>query len=231
MKDKKTTIQSLAVLAIVFVVYNVLAFVIPFEKTGTFWLSYVFTAIAVLAQGYIFHIAFNNGEQVKSKLYGFPIARLGVIYLAVQMIVGFAFMALAAIVPGWIAVILFVLILAAAAIGMIAADMVRTEIEKQDDVLKKDVTAMRAMQSKTAFIATQCTDPDTCSAIRKLAEEFRFSDPVSSESLQEIEAELAIFINNLQAAVVDGDFESVRTLCEKCRTVLAERNQLCKLNK
>ena len=96
MKDRKTTIQSLAILAIVFVVYNVLAFVIPFEKTGTFWLSYIFSVIAIAVQVYVIKVAFCKEKSVKSKFYGFPVANVGVIYMLAQLALSLVFMALAA---------------------------------------------------------------------------------------------------------------------------------------
>lgn len=231
MNGKKSKIQGAVILLIVFAAFNVLAFMLPFVKTGAFWLAYGFTAFAILAQGYIFHIAFDKGEPLKSKLYGFPIARFGVIYLVVQLIAGFACMVLAKFVPIWVCLIVFVLILAAAAVGLISVDVVRDEIEQQDVKLVKDVTAMRAMQSKAVFIAGQCVDADTKAALEKLADTLRFSDPVSSEATAEAEATLAAYMDELQNAVMEGDSESVRVLCAKVEVALADRNRLCKLNK
>lgn len=231
MKEKKSKIQGLVILAILFIVFTVLAFAIPFVKNGVFWLAYVFTAVAILAQGYIFHIAFDKGEPIKSKLYGFPIARFGVIYLVVQLIAGFAFMALAKFAPIWICLIVFVLILAAAAVGLIGADVVREEIEQQDAKLVKDVTTMRALQSKAAFIAGQCSDDDTKVALEKLADTLRYSDPVSNDATVDVEATLTAYLDELQTAVMEGDCESARALCTKAEVTLAERNRLCKLNK
>lgn len=231
MKEKKSKIQGLVILAILFIVFTVLAFAIPFVKNGVFWLAYVFTAVAILAQGYIFHIAFDKGEPIKSKLYGFPIACFGVIYLVVQLIAGFAFMALAKYAPIWVCLIVFVLILAAAAVGLIGADVVREEIEQQDAKLVKDVTAMRTLQSKAVFIAGQCSDADTKAVLEKLADTLRYSDPVSNDATVDVEATLTAYLDELQTAVMEGDCESAHALCTKAEVTLAERNRLCKLNK
>ena len=42
---------------------------------------------------------------------------------------------------------------------------------------------------------------------------------------------LKLAVDELQAAVVDCDYEAVAKLCRKAADVLAERNRLCKLNK
>ena len=117
-----------------------------------------------------------------------------------------------------------------AAVGFIAADAMRDEVERQDVQLKKDVSAMRALQSKVNGIVGLC-GADIRPEVTKLAEELRYSDPVSSEALAEIEAELTAYTDELQAAVVDGDSASARELCRKISVTLLERNRLCKLNK
>ena len=86
---------------------------------------------------------------------------------------------------------------------------------------------MRNLQSKVCQMATQCDAPE----LKKFAEDIRYSDPVSSDALGDIEQELAAAVEELQAAVVDGDSESVAQLCRKASATLAERNRLCKLNK
>ena len=118
----KNAIRWWVVLGVVLVVYNVLAFALPFPKKAVFAVSYLFTMIAILAQIYVIRTAFYRGEGVKSKFYGFPIAKLGVIYLAVQLIAGLVFMALGLIVPVWLPLALYVVLLGIAAAGFVAAD-------------------------------------------------------------------------------------------------------------
>lgn len=231
MNMHKNTIRTLVIAAIVLVVFCVLAFAIPFVRGPVFWLGFAFTVIAILAQLYVAKKAFANGEGARSKFYGFPIARVGAIYLVVQVIVGLICMALGAILPAWIAVVLFVVILAAAVIGFITVDAIRDEVERQDMVLKANVTSMRDLQSRSISIAAQCNDPAAKAELDALAEKFRFSDPVSSEATAEAEAGLSALMDELQAAAVDGDAASVSQLTAKITAALNERNRLCKLNK
>ena len=228
---KNNTIRGMIAAAVLLVMYLLLAFVIPFERTSVFWISFVFTIVAFGVAGLSVYMAFIRKEDTKSKFYGFPIARIGVIYAVAQLIAGFLFMAIGIWVPGWVAVVLFALALGAAAIGLVAADAVVEEITTQDDKLKKDVSVMRALQSRVNQMAGQCASPEAAAAVKKLAEEFRYSDPVSSESLIAVEQDLSAAIGNLQSAVVDGDEASVLRLCRSTAAILAERNRLCKLNK
>ena len=71
MKKKMTSV--LAVYAIVLIMYSVVFFVIPFEKTATMWATYIFAVLALIAGPGIVLLAFQKGETLKSKVYGFPI--------------------------------------------------------------------------------------------------------------------------------------------------------------
>lgn len=96
---------------------------------------------------------------------------------------------------------------------------------------KARVDTMRALQSKSVFIASQCDDSETKKALNKLAESFRFSDPVSSDALNDIEASLNALVDELQSAVLEKDNAAAQTLCAKVEATLADRNRMCKLNK
>lgn len=224
---KKDTIRGIAALGILLILYILIVFLIPFVKTTVFWVSFVFTLIAFGVVAVSLYIAFVKKPDAKSKFYGFPIAKIGVMYGGTQLLVGLLFMALGKWAPVWLAVLVYAIALGAAVIGLISADAVREEIQRQDNKLKKDVSFMRNLQSKVNQMATQCAAPE----LRQFAEDIRYSDPVSSDALTDIERELAAAVEELQAAVVDGDSESVAQLCRKASATLAERNRLCKLNK
>lgn len=219
------------VVALALVVFSVIAFAAPFSMTGCFWLGYVFGVIAIAFQIYVFRISFRKGEDAKSKFYGFPIAKIGVVYLGAQIVVSLVEMLLAKVLPAWIAIIFNVLLLAVALIGCIAADVMREEIVRQDVKIKTDVNNMRALQSMTASFVGMCQDAETKKALQGLADDFKYSDPVSSDDTKEMEAELKFMANEIQRALVEGDLLSVNSFCMRLKASLAERNRVCKLGK
>ncbi len=231
MKLSKDKIRAIASFAIVFVVYTVIAFAIPFKKNGTFAVSYVFTILGFALLGYVFMLSFDKGKDAQSKFYGFPIANIGVIYIAVQIVLSYIAMAAASVLPAWIATVIFIVLLAAAALGVISKDATRDEIVRQDIKLKKDVSLMRELRSKTLAVANLCEGTAEEGATKALAEKFRFSDPVSSDALESIENELASEVDQLHLAAVEGDRGSISLLCKKIDVTLAERNRLCKVGK
>lgn len=125
---------------------------------------------------------------------------------------------------------LYLVLLCAALIGFVGADSVREEVVKQDANTKKQVSVMRAFQSQVANLSINC-DASVKPELDKLAEEFRFSDPVSSDAIKDAEDELRCCIDELQRAVSENRSVDIPELCRKTSLVLAERNRLCKLNK
>ena len=223
---KKNWIRGILAGVILLAVYHIIAFAVPFRHNALFWTSYGFGWAAFAMLGLGAYMGLGRKADAKSKFYGFPIARLAVIYFGVQMVLGFAAMAVS-VVPVWAAVVVYGILLALAALGMIGADAVVEEIHRQDTKLKKDVTFMRSLQSKVNQMATQTDVPE----VKKFAEDVRYSDPVSCEALAEIERDLAAAVDELQAAIVDGDRDAIPALCRKAASVLGERNRLCRLNK
>lgn len=228
---KKDLTRSGLLLGILLVLYLLLAFLIPFAKTPVFWLSFGYTLAAFAVAAAAFCIAFLRHPEAKSRFYGFPIAKIGGVYWLAQLAVGLVAMALGKWIPVWLAVLVYTAALGAAVIGLIAAEAVVDEIHSQDAGLKRSVAAMRSLQSQVNQMAAQCANPDAAAAVRKLAEELRYSDPVSSPALEEAERDLSAAVADLQSAVADEDSEAVKQLSRKAAALLAERNRLCKLHK
>lgn len=214
-------------LGVLLALYLLLAFLIPFVKTTVFWFSFAFTLIAFGVTVYALYTAFLKKPDARSRFYGFPIARIGVLYGGVQLVVGLLFMALGIWIPAWLAVLVYAAMLGAAVIGLVSADAVVETIHTQDQKLKKDVTFMRSLQSKANQMAAQCNLPE----VQQFCENVHYSDPVSSEALAEIERDLSAAVDDLQAAIVDGDKDVIGQLARKADTLLSERNRVCKLNK
>lgn len=224
---KKRLLRGSVCLGVVLALYLLVAFLIPFAKTAVFWLSFGFTLAAFGVTAFSLYIAFLKKPDARSRFYGFPIAKIGVIYGGAQLLLGLLFMALGKWVPVWVAALVYAIALGAAVIGLVSADAVVEEIHAQDEQLKANVAFMRALQSKVNQMAAQCSLPE----VKQFSEEVRYSDPVSSDALSDIERDLSAAVDDLQAAIVDGDNGAASQLVKKADNLLKERNRLCRLNK
>ena len=227
----KKTIRSILMLALLLIAYHLIIFVLPFDRELNFWVSYGFT-LAAFAEVYAsYYISSVYPRSAKSRFYGFPILRIGFIYASVQFVLGLVFMVLGEWIA-WEAVLLIQAIaLIAAALGLIVTDSYADNIMEQDNKLRKSVSLMRTVHAKLHQMVDFCDDAEAAAAVKALAEEVRFSDPVSSAATASAEADLVAAVDALQGAVADNDVPVIKDLCRKTSATLADRNRICKLNK
>lgn len=215
------------ILVILLILVSVIAFSIPMVKTPVFWLSYAYAVIAIAVQAYSYPKAFG-GVNARSHFYGFPIARVTTIYLIVQLALSLAAMlatgAAQVAIPTWVAVIVYAVLLGLTLISLITAEGVREEVERQEAEKPRKTETMRLLQSKSAALAASCEDPELKSALNELAEEFRYSDPVSGEAMEKLEMRLDVMLDELSQNVAPEQIE-------RTRQVLEERNRLCRQTK
>ena len=228
---KKNTVRFWVLFAVVVALYHVAAFAIPFAKSSVFFISYLFTLVAILSQIYVVKTAANRGRDVRSRFYGFPIIKTGMAYLGSQLALGFFLMQVGTIVPVWAAVVLCAMLFGYAAVGFISADAVRDGVEYQDVKLQSDITFIRDLQAKTASFDTSGLQSEAAHQMKKLAEAVRYSDPVSSAATQGVEGVLSACIDELQQMIWERNHSQVVELARNALQLLNQRNQICKGSK
>ena len=227
----KNTVRTYFVLGIILIVFSAASFLLPFEMHGVFWVAYICGVLSIFVQTFIVKVSFGKEKTIKSKFYGLPIAQVGFCYMVVQIIISIVCMIMANFLSVKVPILINILVIAIAAIGFIATDAMRDEIERQDTKLLNNVRCMQELRSKTAALPAMCEDEETKKRLQELAERFKYSDPVSADELQDIEKDLSIMVDDLQDVIIDGDVSCAVSMCKKIMTSLDERNRLCKLNK
>ena len=177
------------ILAIVLVVFAVVAFVAPFEKTPVFWVSFVFGLLAICFQIPLWNKALS-GETLKSKFLGFPMLHIGIAYMIIQLIVSIIMMAVPGI-PLWIAIIVDVVILAISCALVTSGGVARTAIEETEGKIQAKTSFIKSLKADVDILLSKETDSEVRDALRKLSDEIRFSDPMSNSVLEGIEAEIS----------------------------------------
>lgn len=228
---KKSAVRWIAVLLAICLAYNIVVFAMPFsKKSAVFWVCYGFTMVAILAQLFVVWSS-SRREDIKSKFYGFPTVYVGCVYLVVQLGLGLRFMSRWMITPVWMPLVTGGVLLAAAVIGFVGTDVLQNEVERQDRQHQVETFLIRELQSKVQSMLGGTNDPELAVSLRKLAEDLRYSDPVSTSALWTAEHTLANCVDKLQKAIFSGDKDEARELCGQAVVLLAERNRQCKAAK
>ena len=221
---KKNNLMSYLALGIVFALFNVIAFVIPTDKTATFWTAYAFSVVAFAVQIPLWTIALGKKDTLKSKFLGIPVIHVGITYLIVQLI-AFAVFMIFPILPVWLAIIVCAIILAISVLCAIAGQAAANEIDRVEEKIKVKRAFIQFLQTDIEMLVESETDAETKAALKKLAEKVRFSDPMSHEMLGELESRISAKVEEMKT-VADK-----KVLIEEVTTLLTERNKKCKILK
>lgn len=232
---KKNGYRYLIITFIILVIYNVAIFAIPFPNNSeaTFWLSWVFGLVAIIAQPVIAYYALKDSESLKSKLYGWPIIKLGYIYLVIQMILTVIFLVVGCFVkiPVWIFIVPTVLVLGFTSIGLITTKTYKEEIEKMEEAAPLNITFIKELRADTKTLANIYQDKPFGKDLEKLAEEVRFSDPVSSDAVINVETKIAQKYEELKETINKAEIDVVKQSINELMYLVQERNQRVKSNK
>ena len=221
---KKNKLMSYLALGIVFALFNVIAFVIPTNKTATFWTAYIFTVVAFFLQILVWKVAFGKKDTLKSKFLGIPVIYVGATYLILQLIV-FAIFMIFPMLPVWLAIVICSIVLAISALCAIAGQAGANEINRVEEKIKVKRAFIQFLQVDIEMLASTESDADTKVALVKLAEKVRFSDPMSHEMLGELESRISAKVEQMKTTA------DKKALIGEVDLLLVERNKKCKILK
>lgn len=169
----KLTKHAWIIWDIVLVTVVVLAFVIPFTRAAVYWLGLAATVGMFMVCAATFVRAFHTEETLESKLLGWPIFKVGYIALAMQMLVGFTLMGLAALCPVWVAVIVELAVFALTGISLTVRDAARTVVTQSEAHVTDNTQAWKVLRAKASALAVSTGNEE----LKKLADEMRYADP------------------------------------------------------
>lgn len=221
---KKNSLMPYIALGIVFILFNVIAFVIPTDKTATFITAYVFSVVAFAVQIPLWRVALGKKGTLKSKFLSIPIIHVGIAYLIIQLIAFAIFMFLPAL-PVWLAIVVCSIVVAISALCVIAGQTGANEINSIEEKTKVKRAFIQFLQADIEMLAEVETDTETKAALKKLAEKVRFSDPMSHEMLGELESRINAKVGEMKKA------ENKMSLIGEVDSLLTERNKKCKIMK
>ena len=211
---------------IVLIMFNVIAFAIPFTKGRTFWISYSFALISIFVTIYVSASANSVKKPLRSRFYGWQLITVSAIYLAIQLIISIIFMSIP-MVPSWASLSVGIVLLGFCLLGLLAGSVDNCAAERLDVLAATKVEFLKTLQSDLQSVISNCSDLDLRNRIKRLEEDIRYSDPMSSPSLIYIENNIRAKCLEIRTAVVDGNFDKARFACEEAISLLEERNKLC----
>ena len=222
------------ILAIGFITYNIVLFVIcGFKGHGaSFWVSYVFMILAFVALTATGYMLKSRDIQPKDWLLGYPVLKHSTIYIIVEFVFSILFMALDVIsCPWWVAFAAQMISLAVYAMFVISCFLAQEAIVDVQDKVKVATSFIKLLQVDVEMIAEKTTDPNVKEAFLKLAEQVRYSDPMSNENLFELERQIKLQVSNADSCITLNDIDGALQCGNRAALLLTERNKKCKVLK
>lgn len=211
-----------------FIVYNILAFIIPSRLTFSFWIAYGFGIIAFGSVIFAWKRSIDNGKNLMSKYYKIPLIYIAIIYVVLSTIIMMVFKFVFAL-PTWIAVLISALLLCTVVIGFtttdFAVDTGSHEIDHIENNIEKKRNYINTLQLEIENFASKEENAELKDKLTMLAKKIRLSDPMSDESISNLEGELE---NKIKSYATSNN--KANTILE-IENLLSERNNKVKASK
>ena len=208
---------------IVFILFNTLAFLAPFVMNITFWIGYIFFTISLLIVLFVF-LNYLSLENRKSRFFSLPVIHTTWYYFFIQLFTSIIVMSWTDI-PFSLALIINVFFLGIYLLISLSTNIAKNEIEKIDEKVKKKVNRISLWTLEIELMINDVISLTMVSELRQLYDTVRYSDPMSSDELIELEVEIDNKIRELKVSLEDE--LKVLELCKTLNRLFLERNKKC----
>lgn len=193
---------------------------------GRFWIALACVLIALIGNLFCARLALR--EENKQKLfYKLPLLTVSWSALGTTLVLGIILM-LIPDCPAWITAIVCVLLLAFQAIALVKASWAADEVTRIDEKVKTQTSFIRNLTVEAQGLVSRARSEAVRKECQKVYEAVRYSDPMSSEALAEIEAEITDKMGELSAAIGADDEIRANKITGELDMLIRSRSRTCK---
>ena len=224
--------------AIMFILFNAAVYFLPQEFTicgityekfdGVSWVTLIVLEVCFLLH-LILTAAALNQKKLSGTFYRLPLIRLSYGCLVMTLIL--AVVAMLAIIPSWIPLALALLILAIYAFAILKAGVAAKLVEGVDAKTRAKTSFIRDLTVDADSLLSRAKNEPVKAACKKVFEAVRYSDPVSSPALADVESRIRTEFDALTDAVIADDPKAVSASADELLTLIIERNHRLKMEK
>ena len=220
--------------ALLFVLFNLLVFVPPrfvgeYDKFGgAFWAGYVGITVAFVGQLVCAHFALK-AENAQKLFYNLPLVTVSYTGLVLTLVCGGLCMTVPDL-PNWVGALVCLLILVFCAVAVIKAAAAAELVAGVDEKVKTQTQFIKNLTVDAENLCARAQGDAAKAACKKVYEAIRYSDPMSTPALADIESQIALKFNALSTAVTNGA-DNISALTDELVVFIMERNKKCKVLK
>lgn len=218
---------------VLLVVFNALVFLtrplLPGYEVAydaRFWIAWVFVIAAFAGNLACAYVALKAENSTKL-FYKLPLITVSRSALIAMLVTGCVFM-LIPNCPAWIAAVVSVVILAFNAIAVIKAGWASEEVERIDEKVKTKTEFVKLLTVDAQNAAARAKSDEAREACKRVYEAVRYSDPMSSDGLKVVEAQITVKMAEFADAVNAGDDAKISAVADELVLLVGDRNRKCK---
>lgn len=212
--------------ALLFAIFNVLAFAVGFKNNASFWTAYITSVIAMLLQLVCAKISFKP-EKLDRLFLNIPVISITFTGMVASMIIGAVCMVIPS-VPVVAIIVIEYLILAFTGISVLKANAAAEIVNEVGEKVKEKTQFIKLTTVDAQNLMNSAKSESVKSACKKVYEALRYSDPMSSEALAREEAEIADKMAELSSAVASDNADSAESISNEITVLVKARNNKCK---
>lgn len=228
-KQKNSMLLGLIYL-VIFVVYNLLVFLIFKGFNAVFWISYVFMVLA-----YAIHIvcilSIARNLSVRAVFFGIPLGAFSVYFVAAELFTSLVFMIFKNLASVKVAIVVQAVLLCVFIVIAAISIMTRDAVQNVDTRIKENVSFIKGINVDVEMLLQRSTDAEVKGALKKLSETIKYSDPMSNSVVTAQEQMIMQYIAELRVAFDAGNMDAVKELCTKLELLFIERNKKLMISK
>lgn len=234
MNVKKFNYISLIIIyTILFALISVVCFVIfkpgKMENpkcVGVFWWSYGFLCLSYLAQIAVLFVV-NMKKGMNALFLGIPLFVISIGYFAIELFMSLIFMFLSSVnvaTPYSLVIVLHVVALGLYLCMAIFSLMTQKTINAIDEKQEMNIRNIRNLVADVELAAEIIVDAEVKKMVMDLAEDIRYSDPMSIDLVKDVEERLNTTILDIKLAASTNDLNKIRTSVQVAKFLVKERN-------
>ena len=229
---KKSGLITGLIILILLAIYNVLFFVIPFDfskSAGAFWTSYGVTTFLVIFMAVVVALGMA-GKELKSKVFGLPIIKLGYSVLVIQLVIDLVTMSVGNFyeIPAWIFAIVEVFLLAFFFVSLIARVAYKDTISKIDAKEYKE-SFIKELRIEIQSLYNSVNNENIKRNLNTLVELVRYTDPISNKEVEAVEDEIVNKVAELKNELENE--EKALVLISSITNLIKERTSRLKASR
>lgn len=220
---------------IMYVLFNVICFVTSREVVGmskhggAFWVGYIFISVAFIAQLICTYIALKSNDITKL-FYNIPIIHISYTTLVFTLIFGVICMAVPNM-PSWVSIVICLLVIGIMVIAVINAKAASDIVEKVDNKIKSQTLLIKSLTVDAESLIAQAKTNDEKVVCKKVYEALRYSDPMSINSLVDIELKIKERFDIFAETIANSKFEETKIVADELVVLIDDRNKKIKVLK